>query len=147
MSSERPFGDSGTEHHLEPDHPRPTEEATTAVPTPNRFWRMMTDPGFPSPASNTAPFMVTTEAFLGLTSQVQALAGMVQTIISYLPQLVHSMVHQSAPLAGTPANGVTDGPELGRPLPGHRCYPRRDLYVGDNGGAGWHITNLRKFYA
>ncbi|RZS00672.1 hypothetical protein BHM03_00030419 [Ensete ventricosum] len=71
MSPERPFGDSGTEHHPEPDHPRPTEEVTGAVPTPNRFWRMMTDPGFPSPASNPAPFMVTAEAFLGLISQPQ----------------------------------------------------------------------------
>ncbi|RRT35091.1 hypothetical protein B296_00039083 [Ensete ventricosum] len=97
MSPERPFGDSSTEHHPELDHPRPTKEATVAVPTPNRFWRMMTDTGFPPPASNPAPFMVTTEAFLGLTSQVQALAGMVQTIIPYLPQLVHSMPHQSAP--------------------------------------------------
>ncbi|RRT79264.1 hypothetical protein B296_00005191 [Ensete ventricosum] len=34
--------------------------------------------GFPSPASNPAPFVVTTEAFLGLTSQVQALADEVQ---------------------------------------------------------------------
>ncbi|RRT46691.1 hypothetical protein B296_00031772 [Ensete ventricosum] len=76
MSPERPFGDSGTEHHPEPDHPRLTEEATVALPTPNRFWRMMTNPGFPSPASNPVPFMVTTEAFLGLTGQVQALAGM-----------------------------------------------------------------------
>ncbi|RRT31414.1 hypothetical protein B296_00049550 [Ensete ventricosum] len=61
MSSERLFGDSGTEHRPEPDHPRPIEEATVAVPTPNRFRRIMTDPGFPSPASNPAPFMVTTE--------------------------------------------------------------------------------------
>ncbi|RWV98505.1 hypothetical protein GW17_00038641, partial [Ensete ventricosum] len=37
---------------------------------------MMTDPGFPSPASNPALFVVTAEAFLGLTSQVQALADM-----------------------------------------------------------------------
>ncbi|RRT44955.1 hypothetical protein B296_00029216 [Ensete ventricosum] len=63
MSSERPFGDSGTEHHPEPDHPRPTEEAMTAVSTLNHFWRMMIDPGFPSPKSNPASFMVTTEAF------------------------------------------------------------------------------------
>ncbi|RZR89211.1 hypothetical protein BHM03_00016887 [Ensete ventricosum] len=76
MSQERPFGNSGVEHHPEPNNPRPTEEAAVAVPTPNRFWRMMTDPGFPSPASNPAPFMVMVEAFLGLTSQVQALAGM-----------------------------------------------------------------------
>ncbi|RWW43700.1 hypothetical protein BHE74_00050609 [Ensete ventricosum] len=71
MSQERPFGNSGAEHHPEPDHPRPTEEAMVAVLTPNRFWRMMTDPGFPSPASNPAPFTVTAEAFLGLTSQPQ----------------------------------------------------------------------------
>ncbi|RRT33012.1 hypothetical protein B296_00044513 [Ensete ventricosum] len=82
MSPERPFGDSGMEHHPKSDHPRPTEEATTAVPTPNHFWRMMTDPGFPSPVSNLALFVVMAEDFLGLTSQVQALAGMVQTIIS-----------------------------------------------------------------
>ncbi|RZR93104.1 hypothetical protein BHM03_00021531 [Ensete ventricosum] len=80
MSQERLFGNSGAEHHSEPNHPQPTEEATEAVPTPNCFWRMMTDPGFPSPASNPASFVVTAEAFLGLTSQVQALAGMVQTI-------------------------------------------------------------------
>ncbi|RZS23144.1 hypothetical protein BHM03_00056003, partial [Ensete ventricosum] len=57
MSLERPFRDSGTEHHTEHDHPRPTEEATAAVPTPNCFWRMMTDPGFPSPASNPTPLI------------------------------------------------------------------------------------------
>ncbi|RRT32021.1 hypothetical protein B296_00048604 [Ensete ventricosum] len=68
MSSECPFGDSGTERRTEPDHPRPTEEATTAVPTPNRFWRMMTDLGFPLLASNLTPLMVTAEAFLSLTS-------------------------------------------------------------------------------
>ncbi|RRT45521.1 hypothetical protein B296_00042452 [Ensete ventricosum] len=97
MSQERPFGNSGAEHHSEPNHPQPTEEAATAVPTPNCFWRMMTDPGFPSPASNPASFVVTVEAFLDLTTQVQALAGMVQTIVSYLPQLMQSTAHQSAP--------------------------------------------------
>ncbi|RWW25439.1 hypothetical protein GW17_00010206 [Ensete ventricosum] len=118
MSSERPFGDSGTEHHTEHNHPRPTKEATAAVPTPNRFWRMMTDPGFPSPASNPASFMVTAEAFLGLTSQVQALAGMVQTIIPYLPQLVHSMAHQSAPPAAPPQTDSTSTPYRPTPLNG-----------------------------
>ncbi|RZR75400.1 hypothetical protein BHM03_00056535 [Ensete ventricosum] len=115
MSSERLFGDSGTEHNSEPDHPRPTEEATAAVPTSNRFWRMMTDPGFPSPASNPVLFMVTTEAFLGLTSQVQALAGMVQTIIPYLPQLVHSMTHQSTPPAAPPLTESPMAPDRGIP--------------------------------
>ncbi|RWW26868.1 hypothetical protein GW17_00008730 [Ensete ventricosum] len=102
MSQERPFGNSGTEHHPKPNHPQPTDEAMVAVSTPNRFWRMMTDSGFPSPASNPASFVVTAKAFLGLTSQVQALAGMVQTIVPCLPQLVHSTVHQSAPPATPP---------------------------------------------
>ncbi|RRT31627.1 hypothetical protein B296_00045657 [Ensete ventricosum] len=124
MSSERPFGDSGTEHHPEPDHPRPTEEATASVPTPNRFWRMMIDPGFPSPTSNPAPFMVTTEAFLGLISQVQALAGMVQTIISYLPQLVHSMAHQSAPSAAPPQMESPMAPDRGIPPDVEAPQPR-----------------------
>ncbi|RWV87318.1 hypothetical protein GW17_00050707 [Ensete ventricosum] len=67
--------------------------------------------------------MVTTEAFLGLTSQVQALAGMEQTIVSYLPQLVHSTAHQSAPPTGplqtespaAPNRGVS--PEVEPPQP------------------------------
>ncbi|RRT60777.1 hypothetical protein B296_00030338 [Ensete ventricosum] len=103
------------EHHSEPNHPRPIEEATVTVPTPNRFWRMMTDSGFPSPASNPASFIVTTEAFLGLTSQVQALAGMVQTIVPYLPQLVHSMAHQSAHLAAPPQTESPAAPNRGIP--------------------------------
>ncbi|RZS25047.1 hypothetical protein BHM03_00058194 [Ensete ventricosum] len=36
---------------------------------------MMTNPGFPSSASNPTSFVVTIEAFLGLTTQVQALAA------------------------------------------------------------------------
>ncbi|RRT60615.1 hypothetical protein B296_00024892 [Ensete ventricosum] len=56
----------------------------------------MTDPGFPPPVSNPAPFVITAEAFLGLTNQVQALAGMMQTIVSYLPQLIHLVTPQSA---------------------------------------------------
>ncbi|RWW58540.1 hypothetical protein BHE74_00034580 [Ensete ventricosum] len=93
MSQECPFGNSGAEHHPEPNHPQQTEEAVTAVLTPNHFWRMMTDPGFPSPVSNPASFVVTAEAFLGLTTQVQALEGMVQTIIPYLPHLIHLTTH------------------------------------------------------
>ncbi|RZS23000.1 hypothetical protein BHM03_00055842, partial [Ensete ventricosum] len=115
MSPERPFTDSGTERQTEPDHPRPAEEVAAAMPTPNRFWRMMTDPGFPSAASNPAPLMVTAEAFLGLTSQVQALAGMVQTIIPYLPQLVHSMAHQPAPPAAPPQTESPTAPNGGIP--------------------------------
>ncbi|RRT38100.1 hypothetical protein B296_00050857 [Ensete ventricosum] len=124
MSSEHSFEDSGTEHHTEPDHPRPTEEATAAALTPNRFWRMMTDPGFPSPASNPLSFMVTAEAFLGLTSQVQALAGMVQTIIPYLPQLVHQMAHQLAPPVARPQTESPAAPNRETPPDVEAPQPR-----------------------
>ncbi|RRT62848.1 hypothetical protein B296_00022022 [Ensete ventricosum] len=119
MSQERPFRNSSVEHHSEPNHPHPTDEATVAVPIPNRFWRMMTDPGFPSPASNPASFVITAEAFLGLTSQVQALAGMVHTIVPYLPQLVHSTTPPAAPpqteSPAAPNRGVP--PEVEPPQP------------------------------
>ncbi|RRT45583.1 hypothetical protein B296_00023953 [Ensete ventricosum] len=75
MSQERPFENSGAEHRSEPNHSQLTKEVATAAPTPNHFWRMMIDPGSPSQASNPAPFVVTTEAFLDLSSQVQALAN------------------------------------------------------------------------
>ncbi|RRT60752.1 hypothetical protein B296_00044738 [Ensete ventricosum] len=73
MLQERLLGNSNAEHCTEHNHPQQAEEVTTAGPTPNRFWRMMTDPGFPSPASNLASFIVTTEAFLGLTKQKEVL--------------------------------------------------------------------------
>ncbi|RRT44296.1 hypothetical protein B296_00020059 [Ensete ventricosum] len=109
MSPERPLTDPGTERQTETDHARLAEEVAAAMPTPNRFWRMTTDPGFPSPASNPAPLMVTAEAFLGLTRQVQALAGMVHTIIPYLTQLVHSMAHQPTPPQTEPPTAPSRG--------------------------------------
>ncbi|RRT77710.1 hypothetical protein B296_00003169 [Ensete ventricosum] len=102
MSQECPSDNSNAEHRTEPNYPPQAEEVTTSGPTPNRFWRMMTDPGFSLPVSNPAPFVITAEAFLDLTNQVQALAGMVQTIVPYLPQLIQSVTIQSALLATPP---------------------------------------------
>ncbi|RZS04341.1 hypothetical protein BHM03_00034666 [Ensete ventricosum] len=102
MLQECPSGNSNAEHHMELNHPPQAKEVTTSGPTPNRFWRIMTDPGFPPPVSNPVPFVVTAEAFLCLTNQVQALVGMVQTIVPYLPQLMQSVTPQSAPLATSP---------------------------------------------
>ncbi|RRT80041.1 hypothetical protein B296_00011414 [Ensete ventricosum] len=57
-----------------------------------------------TPVSNPTPFVVAAEAFLGLTNQVQALAGMVQTIVPDLPQLIHSVVEVHVDsLAAAPA--------------------------------------------
>ncbi|RZR84798.1 hypothetical protein BHM03_00011679 [Ensete ventricosum] len=76
----------------------------------------MTDPGFTSPASNHAPFIVTVEAFLGHTSQVQALASMVQTIVSYLPQLIHLATQQSTPQMAFPQTESPVAPNRETPL-------------------------------
>ncbi|RZS26001.1 hypothetical protein BHM03_00059290 [Ensete ventricosum] len=55
---------------------------------------MLTDLGFSPPITNPEPPIVTTEAFISLTHQVQALAGMVQTIMPYLSQLIQSITSQ-----------------------------------------------------
>ncbi|RWW04167.1 hypothetical protein GW17_00032627 [Ensete ventricosum] len=59
---------------------------------------MMTDSGFSPPVANPTPSVIIAEAFLDLTNQVQALTGMVQTIVPYLSQLIQSIIPQSAPL-------------------------------------------------
>ncbi|RRT41571.1 hypothetical protein B296_00052950 [Ensete ventricosum] len=71
--------------------------------------------------------MVTAEAFLGLTSQVQALAGMIQTIISYLPQLVHSMAYQPAPPVAPPQTESPMAPDWGIPPDIEAPQPRTEL--------------------
>ncbi|RWW64132.1 hypothetical protein BHE74_00028651 [Ensete ventricosum] len=83
---------------MEPNHPPQTKKVTMSVPTSNRFWRMMTDSGFSPPVANPTPSVIIAEAFLDLTNHVQALTGMVQTIVPYLPQLIQSIIPQSAPL-------------------------------------------------
>ncbi|RRT37158.1 hypothetical protein B296_00057276 [Ensete ventricosum] len=57
---------------------------------------MLIDPGFPSPTSNPAPFVVSIEAFLSLTSQVQALAGMLE---AEPPQHQVAEAHVASPTA------------------------------------------------
>ncbi|RRT84646.1 hypothetical protein B296_00011506 [Ensete ventricosum] len=58
---------------------------------------MLTDTGFSPLVVNPGPLVVTGEAFLGLTHQVHALAGMVQTIVPYLPQLIQLITPQPTP--------------------------------------------------
>ncbi|RZR88200.1 hypothetical protein BHM03_00015729 [Ensete ventricosum] len=135
MSQERPFGNSGAEHHPEPNHPQPTEEAMVVVPTPNYFWRMIIDPEFPSPTSNPASFVVTIEAFLGLTSQVQPLAGMVQTINEVLKSRGED---EESSTGGSPFT-----PEIqAKPLPTTFRLPALEPYDG-SGDPMEHITAFR----
>ncbi|RWV83703.1 hypothetical protein GW17_00054651, partial [Ensete ventricosum] len=133
MSPERPLTDSGTERQTEPDHPRLAEEVAAAMPTPNRFWRMMIDPGFPSPASNPAPLMVTAEAFLGLTSQVQALAGMVQK----------EVLRSKEETGESSKGGSPFTPEIqSKPLPATFRLPALEPYDG-SGDPMEHVATFR----
>ncbi|RRT81122.1 hypothetical protein B296_00015275 [Ensete ventricosum] len=84
------------------DAPRvPTEEASTMIPTLNRYWRLFNDPGLAPLDPILSPIMpglgppgVTTKAFLGLTQQVRTLTGMIQSIVPYIPQLAQAPTHQ-----------------------------------------------------
>ncbi|RRT68223.1 hypothetical protein B296_00038482 [Ensete ventricosum] len=94
MLQEHPPSNGNAEHLRESNSFPRTKELIASAPTPNRYWRMLTDLGFSPPVVNLGPPIVTTKAFLDLTQQVQALAGMVQTIVSYLPQLIQSITSQ-----------------------------------------------------
>ncbi|RZS13818.1 hypothetical protein BHM03_00045434 [Ensete ventricosum] len=114
MSQERPTINPNSEHpggftHILPPTLQavgqtpcfPAEEASMVPPTPNHYWRLLNNPGLTPPAlgltpppSNLGPPVVTTEAFLGLTQQVQTLVGMIQAIVPYIPQLAQALVHQ-----------------------------------------------------
>ncbi|RZS10690.1 hypothetical protein BHM03_00041949 [Ensete ventricosum] len=101
----------------------PAEEANVMAPTPNRYQRLFNDPGFTPPASNLGPPAVSVEAFLSLTQHVQTLAGMVQIIIPYIPQLAQALAHQrpdaprQTPQQGIPQSSLTRGeqPDNGGP--------------------------------
>ncbi|RZS25634.1 hypothetical protein BHM03_00058859 [Ensete ventricosum] len=114
MSQERPTSNPNTEHpggsiHVFPSTLQtvgkapcvPTEEASTMLPTPNRYWRLVNnpglaplDPGLSPITSGLGPPGVTTEVFLGLTQQVRTLIGMIQVIVPYIPQLAQAPTHQ-----------------------------------------------------
>ncbi|RZS00501.1 hypothetical protein BHM03_00030207 [Ensete ventricosum] len=114
MLQERPTSNTNTEHlggstHVFPSTLQPvgqaphvpTEEASTILPTPNRYWRLFNDPGLAPPdpglspiTSGLGPLVVTTEAFLGLTQQVRTLPGMIQAIVPCIPQLAQAPMHQ-----------------------------------------------------
>ncbi|RZR83740.1 hypothetical protein BHM03_00010469 [Ensete ventricosum] len=79
----------------------PEEEASTVLPTPNRYWRLFNDPrltppdlGLTPPPRSLGPPVVTAEAFLGLAQQVRTLTGMIQAIVPYIPQLAQALMHQ-----------------------------------------------------
>ncbi|RWV78737.1 hypothetical protein GW17_00060247 [Ensete ventricosum] len=55
--------------------------------TQGRYWSLLNDPRLTPPPPNPRTPVVTPEAFQGLTNQVQAIAGMLQAIIPYIPQL------------------------------------------------------------
>ncbi|RWW86007.1 hypothetical protein BHE74_00005263 [Ensete ventricosum] len=59
--------------------------------TPDKYWRLLNDPGLTYPVLYPSPQAVSAEAFLGLSHEVQALTGMIQAIIPHIPQLTQTM--------------------------------------------------------
>ena len=53
--------------------------------TPDRYWSLFNDLGLSPPGLTTGPSAVSPEAFLNLTKQVQAMAGMMQTLVPLIP--------------------------------------------------------------
>ncbi|RRT59478.1 hypothetical protein B296_00045781 [Ensete ventricosum] len=62
--------------------------------TPGRYWSLLNDLGLTPPPPNPRTPVVTTEAFQGLTNQVQAIAEILQAIIPYIPQLTEQLSSQ-----------------------------------------------------
>ncbi|RRT76594.1 hypothetical protein B296_00004600 [Ensete ventricosum] len=79
--------------------------------TLGRYWSLLNDPGLTPPPPNPRISVVTPEDFKGLTNRVQAITGVLQAIIPYIPQLTQqpSSQPQAASLPQTrvmlPQNG------------------------------------------
>ncbi|RRT42710.1 hypothetical protein B296_00050773 [Ensete ventricosum] len=99
----------------------PAEETNVPAPMPNRYWRLFNDPGFSPPIVNPRSPMVSIEAFLCLTHQVQALARMMQTIIPHIPQLMQMLAsHQLVAPWQAPQQGVPQSPLVRREQPNNK---------------------------
>ncbi|RRT55216.1 hypothetical protein B296_00014965 [Ensete ventricosum] len=115
---------------------------------------MMTDLGFSSPASNPTPFVVTVEAFLGLTSQVQALADTVDSLREQVCQVhqrldeVQKEVLKSRGEIGESSKGGSPfTPEIqGKPLLATFILPTLKPYDG-SGDPTEHIAVFRAYMA
>ncbi|RZS27166.1 hypothetical protein BHM03_00060598, partial [Ensete ventricosum] len=143
MSQERPFENSGAEHRSEPNHSQLTKEVATAAPTPNRFWRMMIDPGSPSPASNPAPFVVTAEAFLDLSSQSPVALNRETQHEAESPQHQVAKAHTASPTAAPAWSRFPVHSKIqGKPLPTTFRLPSLEPYDG-SGDLTEHIAAFR----
>ncbi|URE23743.1 Retrotransposon protein [Musa troglodytarum] len=58
------------------------------IRTPERYWRLFNDLGLSPHGNAPASSVVSLDAFLNLSRQVQALTGMIQTVVPLIPQLV-----------------------------------------------------------
>ncbi|RWW60845.1 hypothetical protein BHE74_00032130 [Ensete ventricosum] len=109
------------------------------MPTPNRYWRLLNESGLSPPIVNPGPPPVSAEAFFDLTHQVQALAGMMQTIIPHIPQLMQMLASQQpsaprqAPQQGVPQSMSIRGEQ--QDDEGQRPPPTEDTSENPNASA------------
>ncbi|RWW62596.1 hypothetical protein BHE74_00030268 [Ensete ventricosum] len=141
MSQERPTSNPNSEHpdgfthNLPPtlqaagQTPRfPAEEASTVVPTPNRYWRFLNDPGFTPLAPNPRPPAVSTEAFLGLTQ---------------LEEVQRDFVKSKEEVKETSKGGSLFVPEIqDKPVPPSFRLPILEPYDGSTDPSE-HVTTFR----
>ncbi|RWW16128.1 hypothetical protein GW17_00020009 [Ensete ventricosum] len=63
----------------------PSQDRNVLSQTPSRYWKLFNDLGLSLLGGSVAQPAVSLEAFFSLTQQVQALIGMIQSIISLIP--------------------------------------------------------------
>ncbi|RWW00206.1 hypothetical protein GW17_00036841 [Ensete ventricosum] len=80
--------------------------------TLGHYWYLFNDPGLTPPMPDLGGSTVTPEAFLGFTQQVQALVGMIQMIVPYIPYLAQplSLQNQPTPIAPPRALSLREQP-------------------------------------
>ncbi|RWV94675.1 hypothetical protein GW17_00042764 [Ensete ventricosum] len=92
----------------------PLEEGNPSMLTLGHYWRLFNDPRLSPLALNPRLPTISTKAFLGLTNQVQALNGMIQTIIPHIPQLAQQF-RLGVPGDRLAHNSMTSTPSLHKP--------------------------------
>ncbi|RWW11524.1 hypothetical protein GW17_00024859 [Ensete ventricosum] len=127
MSQERPSGNSNTV----PNHPPQAEEVTMSGPTPNRFWRMMTDLGFSPPVSNPAPFVVTSRPRHLSSDFADSLREQVYQVHQRLDEVQMKVLKSKEEFRESSKGGSPFTPEIqDKPLPTNFRLPSLKLYDG-----------------